>query len=46
MKGHIRAGLIAIATWSLAFVVIGAAATVCSSCGAAKPAPGVSCQPR
>jgi len=46
MKGSIRAGLVAIATWALAFVVIGAAATVCSSCGAAKPAPGVSRQAR
>ena len=46
MKGHIRAGLIAIATWSMAFFVIGTGLTVCSSCGVAKPAPSVSCQAR
>jgi hypothetical protein len=33
MKRNIRAGLIAFATWSAAFAVIAAAATVCSSCG-------------
>lgn len=47
MKGSIRAGLIAIAAWSMAFVIIAAAATVCSSCGGAKAAPSrVSCQAR
>jgi hypothetical protein len=35
MKRNIHAGLIAFATWSLAFVLIAAAATVCSSCGGA-----------
>ena len=39
MKHSIRAGLIVIATWSMAFIVIAAASTVCSSCGAAKAAP-------
>jgi hypothetical protein len=33
MKGSIRAGLIVVATWVTAFVIIGAAASVCSSCG-------------
>ena len=33
MKGNIKAGLIAIAVWSMAFLVIAAAASVCSSCG-------------
>jgi len=33
MKGNIKAGLIAIAAWAMAFVVIAAAASVCTSCG-------------
>ena len=45
MKGNVRAGLIAIAAWLMAFLVIAAAATVCSSCGFSKPAQGrSSCQ--
>ena len=33
MKGSMRAGLIALSAWTLALVVVVAAATVCSSCG-------------
>jgi hypothetical protein len=45
MKGSTRAGLITIAAWLMAFLVVAAAATVCSSCGAkAAPASRVSCQ--
>ena len=45
MKGNVRAALIAIAAWLMAFLVIAAAATVCSSCGFTKPAQGrASCQ--
>lgn len=33
MKSSFKAGLIAFAAWFLAFVVVAAAATVCSSCG-------------
>lgn len=40
MKGNIKAGLIAIAAWATAFLVIGAAASVCSSCGT-KQAPAI-----
>ena len=38
MKSSIRAGLIALSAWAMAFVVVAAAATVCSSCGT-KPSP-------
>ena len=38
MKGNVRAGLIAVAAWLLAFAVVAGAASVCSSCGA-KAAP-------
>ena len=45
MKGNIRAGLIAAAAWSVALVVVFAAATVCSSCGTSKPTQSrASCQ--
>ena len=33
MKNSMRAGLIALSAWAMAFVVVAAAATVCSSCG-------------
>lgn len=47
MKGSIRAGLIAVSAWAMAFLVIAAAATVCSSCGGSKPAASrTSCQGR
>ena len=42
MKRRIPAGLIVISAWSLAFVVIAAAASTCSSCGIA-PTSRVSC---
>ncbi len=44
MKRRIHAGLIVISTWAVAFVIVAAAATVCSSCGGAAPA-RVSCAP-
>jgi hypothetical protein len=43
---RIRAGLIVISAWSMALVVIAAAATVCSSCGAKAAPSRVSCQGR
>jgi hypothetical protein len=47
MKGSMRAALIAISAWAMAFVVVAAAATVCSSCGTSKPAASrASCQGR
>jgi hypothetical protein len=47
MKRNIHAGLIAFATWSIAFGLIAAAATVCSSCGGgtASAAAPVHCVP-
>ena len=33
MKASLKAGLIAAAAWTMALIVIAAAATVCSSCG-------------
>jgi hypothetical protein len=36
MKRRIPAGLIVISAWSIAFVIIAAAASTCSSCGFSK----------
>ena len=33
MNRKVRAGLITIAFWSMALLLVGAAASVCSSCG-------------
>ncbi|HXU41840.1 MAG TPA: hypothetical protein VN675_05900 [Burkholderiales bacterium] len=42
MKRRIPAGLIVISAWSIAFVIVAAAASICSSCGVT-PATRVSC---
>jgi hypothetical protein len=42
MKRRIPAGLIVVSTWSIAFVIVAAAASICSSCGIATTA-RVSC---
>jgi len=42
---RIRAGLIAVVIWSMAFVVVAAAATVCSSCGGEVAAAPAQCTP-
>ena len=44
MKGSFRAGLIALAAWAMAFLVVAAATTVCSSCGIKSTPSRVSCR--
>ncbi len=45
MKRKIRAGLAAVAFWSAALMIVGAAATVCSSCGSSAAAAPAQCTP-
>lgn len=44
MKSSIRAGLIVISAWSMALLVVAAAASVCSSCGAKAAPSRASCR--
>jgi hypothetical protein len=45
MKRRIRAGLIATIVWAIALVLVAAAATVCSSCGAEAADAAAKCTP-
>ncbi len=45
MKRRIRAGLVATIVWSIALVLVAAAATVCSSCGAEAADAPAKCTP-
>lgn len=46
MKRKIRAGLIASIVWAIALMLVAAAATVCSSCGAEAADAPAKCTPR
>ena len=45
MKRKIRAGMIASIAWAIALVLVAAAATVCSSCGAEAADAPAKCKP-
>ena len=46
MNRTIRTGLVATIVWAIALALVGAAATVCSSCGAEADAAPAKCAPR